>query len=345
MNKPARVLQTSARAGLLVSSRMYVGEDAVNRLVQIYWLGDKKWFKGRVVEFRPCNRPPTHLVKYDDGDQKEHDLEHENEHGHLQWVSGAEIIPTPKKRKAAASSAPAADRLLPDGWTKEKITTHTSWYYLYSGPGGARTNSYTEAWRLSGEQPHPAPPAPTPAKQRSSVGTSVPQQQPRARPKPRPAETQHGAAAASSAASSSECRQFWQAGNYSSAGASRASSSVLYAHAGAGGAGDGLDRARTHPKFLHSNATSHKWAIGAIAELIDNSYDEMETLGVSVPVIDPRTSPVRFAAHRSGFDPAILRTGRRPCRSRSMSMCCLTASPPCPCVTTAAAWIAARCTE
>ena len=43
---------------------------------------------------------------------------------------------------------------------------------------------------------------------------------------------------------------------------------------------DGLERARTHPKFLHSNATSHKWAIGAIAELIDNAYDQM-----SVPAI------------------------------------------------------------
>ena len=173
--------------------------------------------------------------------------------------------------------------------------THSSWYYVYSGPGGARTNSYQEALRLSSEQPHQPAPAPTSAKQRSSsVGTSVPQQ-PRARPKPRlVAETQHGAAAASSAASSSECRQFWQAGNYSSAGASRASSSALDARAGAG---DGLDRARTHPKFLHSNATSHKWAIGAIAELIDNSYDEMETLGVRVPAIEPRTqNPVRFAA-------------------------------------------------
>ncbi|KAL6326206.1 hypothetical protein AAG906_001601 [Vitis piasezkii] len=32
---------------------------------------------------------------------------------------------------------------------------------------------------------------------------------------------------------------------------------------------------QVHPKFLHSNATSHKWALGAFAELLDNSLDEI----------------------------------------------------------------------
>ncbi|XP_051120737.1 protein MICRORCHIDIA 2-like [Andrographis paniculata] len=36
-----------------------------------------------------------------------------------------------------------------------------------------------------------------------------------------------------------------------------------------------LEHARVHPKFLHSNATSHKWAFGAIAELLDNAVDEI----------------------------------------------------------------------
>lgn len=36
-----------------------------------------------------------------------------------------------------------------------------------------------------------------------------------------------------------------------------------------------MDHVRVHPKFLHSNATSHKWALGAIAELLDNSLDEV----------------------------------------------------------------------
>ena len=28
-----------------------------------------------------------------------------------------------------------------------------------------------------------------------------------------------------------------------------------------------------HPKFLNSNSTSHSWAFGAIAELVDNAQD------------------------------------------------------------------------
>ncbi|GKA20493.1 photosynthetic NDH subunit of lumenal location 5, chloroplastic [Tanacetum coccineum] len=39
----------------------------------------------------------------------------------------------------------------------------------------------------------------------------------------------------------------------------------------------GMDHLRVHPRFLHSNATSHKWALGAFAELLDNSLDEVRT--------------------------------------------------------------------
>ncbi|KAJ9559546.1 hypothetical protein OSB04_004706 [Centaurea solstitialis] len=36
----------------------------------------------------------------------------------------------------------------------------------------------------------------------------------------------------------------------------------------------GMDHLRVHPRFLHSNATSHKWVLGAFAELLDNALDE-----------------------------------------------------------------------
>lgn len=62
----------------------------------------------------------------------------------------------------------------------------------------------------------------------------------------------------------SSCKQFWKAGDYEgSSGGDWDSSSV------------GMDHVRVHPKFLHSNATSHKWALGAFAELLDNSLDEV----------------------------------------------------------------------
>ncbi|KAK9120153.1 hypothetical protein Scep_018246 [Stephania cephalantha] len=61
------------------------------------------------------------------------------------------------------------------------------------------------------------------------------------------------------------CKQFWKAGDFDdgpSVDSSSFSSTV------------GMDHVRVHPKFLHSNATSHKWALGAVAELLDNALDE-----------------------------------------------------------------------
>uniref|UniRef100_A0A2P2LGK5 Uncharacterized protein MANES_02G099900 n=1 Tax=Rhizophora mucronata TaxID=61149 RepID=A0A2P2LGK5_RHIMU len=46
-----------------------------------------------------------------------------------------------------------------------------------------------------------------------------------------------------------------------------------------------LEYARVHPKFLHSNATSHKWAFGAIAELLDNAVDEIHN-GATFVMVD-----------------------------------------------------------
>lgn len=60
------------------------------------------------------------------------------------------------------------------------------------------------------------------------------------------------------------CKQFWKAGDYEGAPSSRWEANT-----------GGMDHVRVHPKFLHSNATSHKWALGAFAELLDNALDEV----------------------------------------------------------------------
>ncbi|XP_022775906.1 protein MICRORCHIDIA 7-like [Durio zibethinus] len=59
------------------------------------------------------------------------------------------------------------------------------------------------------------------------------------------------------------CKQFWKAGDYEGGNACDSAMSSV-----------GMDHVRVHPKFLHSNATSHKWALGAFAELLDNAVDE-----------------------------------------------------------------------
>lgn len=78
-------------------------------------------------------------------------------------------------------------------------------------------------------------------------------------------------------AGKSATRQFWKAGDYE---VQSTTVSVLP---------NGMDHVRVHPKFLHSNATSHKWALGAIAELLDNSIDEVSN-GATFVSIDMVTN-------------------------------------------------------
>ncbi|KAI7732310.1 hypothetical protein M8C21_010049 [Ambrosia artemisiifolia] len=61
------------------------------------------------------------------------------------------------------------------------------------------------------------------------------------------------------------CKQFWKSGDFEGCGSGSWDVSS---------SSGGLDHLRVHPRFLHSNATSHKWVLGAFAELLDNSLDE-----------------------------------------------------------------------
>ncbi|MCO5607313.1 hypothetical protein L7F22_061506 [Adiantum nelumboides] len=74
-------------------------------------------------------------------------------------------------------------------------------------------------------------------------------------------------------------RKFWKAGDYD------ALVTLNIAPA------SGIDHVRVHPKFLHSNATSHKWALGAIAELLDNAIDEVQN-GATHVRVDVIQSPL-----------------------------------------------------
>ncbi|KAI5077898.1 hypothetical protein GOP47_0007722 [Adiantum capillus-veneris] len=106
--------------------------------------------------------------------------------------------------------------------------------------------------------------------------TSLPAFMPQAPPPAAPSQLR---AAASAEPIHHGCRQFWKAGDYEGNGVS-APISVA----------GGIDHVRVHPKFLHSNATSHKWALGAIAELLDNSLDEVHN-GATFVEVDMIQSP------------------------------------------------------
>ncbi|KNA07408.1 hypothetical protein SOVF_172130 [Spinacia oleracea] len=105
-----------------------------------------------------------------------------------------------------------------------------------------------------------------------------------------------------------DCRSFWKAGAYEIG-----PSSFVPAQ------GE-LEHARVHPKFLHSNATSHKWAFGAIAELLDNSVDEIQNGATFVKVdkvlnVKDNSPALLFQDDGGGMDPE----GIRKCMSLGYS--------------------------
>ncbi|KAK7301547.1 hypothetical protein RJT34_12413 [Clitoria ternatea] len=96
------------------------------------------------------------------------------------------------------------------------------------------------------------------------------------------------------------CRQFWKAGNYDDGLGSKVTvqNAKNYLH--------------VHPMFLHSNATSHKWAFGAIAELLDNAVDEIQN-GATFVIVDKTLNPRDGSAalliqdDGGGMDPEAMR--------------------------------------
>ena len=122
-----------------------------------------------------------------------------------------------------------------------------------------------------------------------------------------------GASGVDGGGRSLDCRSFWKAG------ASEGPSAPIREFHDALETGD-FDRARVHPKFLHTNATSHKWAFGAISELLDNAVDEICN-GATFIKVDKSTntkdnSPMLvFQDDGGGMDPE----GVRQCMSLGFS--------------------------
>ncbi|CAN8328006.1 unnamed protein product [Cochlearia groenlandica] len=106
-----------------------------------------------------------------------------------------------------------------------------------------------------------------------------------------------------------ECRSFWKAGDNF-----EIQKCVTPAASGM------LEHARIHPKFLHSNATSHKWAFGAIAELIDNAVDEIQNGATfvkidKIDIVKDNSPALVFKDDGGGMDP----DGIRKCMSLGYS--------------------------
>ncbi|WCJ21011.1 Histidine kinase- DNA gyrase B- and HSP90-like ATPase family protein [Euphorbia peplus] len=98
------------------------------------------------------------------------------------------------------------------------------------------------------------------------------------------------------------CRHFWKAGDYQ----------LQHGHLYSSPNQNKLNRLTVHPKFLHSNATSHKWVFGAVAELLDNVVDEIRngaTFADVKKIQNPRDgSPALLIQDNGGgMDPEAMR--------------------------------------
>ena len=97
------------------------GKEVVGRRVAIRWTGDpgQPWFSGCVAEhFLGLGE---HLVRYDDGDQRSHDLADEETNGQLRWLSessDAEGQPPPSRRQRKRTASATADSPVPTSRVK-----------------------------------------------------------------------------------------------------------------------------------------------------------------------------------------------------------------------------------
>ncbi|KXG20019.1 protein MICRORCHIDIA 6 [Sorghum bicolor] len=112
-------------------------------------------------------------------------------------------------------------------------------------------------------------------------------------------------------------RQFWKAGEKAGD----------YGLASQAALNNGHNRLQIHPKFLHSNATSHKWPFGAIAELLDNAIDEVSSGATFVKIDKMKHSPdgdysLVIEDNGGGMSPKSLRH----CMSFGFSQKCTTSS-------------------
>ncbi|XP_039162400.1 protein MICRORCHIDIA 6 [Eucalyptus grandis] len=95
-------------------------------------------------------------------------------------------------------------------------------------------------------------------------------------------------------------RQFWKSGSYHNEHSAKTSIQ------------NGRNYLHVHPMFLHSNATSHKWVFGAIAELLDNAVDEIQN-GAKFVIVDKTLNPrdgspaLLIQDDGGGMDPEALR--------------------------------------
>ena len=85
-------------------------QSVVGRRVSIQFRDDpgEPFYDGVVAEWDNCS---LHCIRYDDGEQRQHNLAEEEEEGQLRWLDGPHAyVPLPQPKKPAAPQPPKQPR-------------------------------------------------------------------------------------------------------------------------------------------------------------------------------------------------------------------------------------------
>lgn len=108
---------------------MVRGAELVGLRVSIRWADPVKWFQGIIAEWRPYDE--THLIAYDDGDQKAHNLKEEETAGQLRWITPPAPSTARGKRTAPIDKSDAAKKVKQVNKDPDEVKVKTE-----SGGGG-----------------------------------------------------------------------------------------------------------------------------------------------------------------------------------------------------------------
>ena len=95
----------------------------IGRRLQIRWTGDrgKPWYGGKIVEWWPINE--HHLIKYDDGELKAHNLKEEEACGQLRWLDADRAAAGPVAKKPRVEAVRKSQQVKPPPQNTTKNTS------------------------------------------------------------------------------------------------------------------------------------------------------------------------------------------------------------------------------
>ena len=108
---------------IIAARSKHYGDEVIRRRLRIWWHGDSKWFSGQVNQYSSSGE---HLVVYEDGDVKWHDLGSEEFHGQLEWVDKRAVKRKRQSSMASSHAKPSPKLRTQDSKTSVAVVTNSA---------------------------------------------------------------------------------------------------------------------------------------------------------------------------------------------------------------------------